>query len=282
MAQRRAPASLPLAYTLGNPDATLDRGSKLQNGYAEKDENGLHAVKRPALDSAYTAATGQGQGLFTWDVPGQDPQLVVITDDTLKYGSSITTLTKSLRFVQNPTTPQNIATSFTPSVTVEAVSKAGRRVTGFTSNVTTAFSDNPTDSTLGGTLTRAAVAGLATFNNLTSTHSGEGFSLSANASSVRGDVSSTFNIPTHLVFTIQPGFANVDEPIVCAVTAQDTAGNTDTNFTGKVTVSLFSNPTGAILSGTLTTDAVAGVASFADLTVNIAGTYSLKAECTGE
>lgn len=283
-------ARFPLAVSLENRAGDVQKDARMVNAMAEGGGDPAtgarpRLVKRPGLDSAYTTTAGQGQGLFTWTTPGAlgpSATLVTISDDTLNYGASITTLTKSLRFVQNPTNPQNISTPFSPSVTVEALDKAGNRVTSFTSNITVALFDNPTGGTLGGTLTQAATAGLAIFNDLELNRSGAGFSLSANASSVRGDVSASFNIPTELVFTVQPGFAEVDEPIVCVVEAQDDDGNTDIEFTGKVTVSLYSNPTGATLSGTTTVNAVAGVASFSDLTINMVGTYSLKAECVGE
>lgn len=51
-------------------------------------------------------------------------------------------------------------------------------------------------------------------------------------------------------------------------------------FTGPVTVALATNPNGATLGGTLTQNAVAGVASFDDLYLDKAGTYRLSTTAT--
>src|ERR671936_1416872 len=59
------------------------------------------------------------------------------------------------------------------------------------------------------------------------------------------------------------------------VVARDSLGNTDTTFTGSMTVALASNSTGAALSGTTTRRAVAGVASFANLSIDKPGTYTM-------
>ena len=49
-------------------------------------------------------------------------------------------------------------------------------------------------------------------------------------------------------------------------------------FTGPVTIALRANPTNAVLGGTRTVNAVAGIATFADLTLNEPGKgYTLVA-----
>src|SRR5207247_10273043 len=66
------------------------------------------------------------------------------------------------------------------------------------------------------------------------------------------------------------------------LTAQDAQGNTVTGFTGNVTVALGANPGSGTLSGTKTVPAVAGVATFGDLSLDKAGTgYTLTAAFTG-
>ena len=89
-----------------------------------------------------------------------------------------------------------------------------------------------------------------------------------------------------LVFTVQPGAAAPGATIQPAVqvTAQDAAGQTLTGFTGEITLEI-TDGTGnedAELSGTTTIAAVAGVATFADLTIDKAGTgYTLSATAEG-
>ena len=122
---------LPIAYTLGNREASLDKDALLRNGLVEVDgdpqQGGLiKARKRPALESAYVAASAAavGQGLFVWSVPpgggggggsgggdsgggagagdGLSPSstLVSITGDTLNTAPSA--ISKQLAFTVQP------------------------------------------------------------------------------------------------------------------------------------------------------------------------------------
>jgi hypothetical protein len=84
---------------------------------------------------------------------------------------------------------------------------------------------------------------------------------------------------THLAFSMQPVGAtagSVMPPVV--VVAQNAAGALDTSFANSVSLALGANPGGGTLSGTTTVTAVAGVATFNDLSLNAAGTgYTLVA-----
>jgi hypothetical protein len=75
---------------------------------------------------------------------------------------------------------------------------------------------------------------------------------------------------SQLAFTAQPTNATVAVTLAPAVqvTARDAQGSIVSSFTGNVTVALAANPGNATLSGTLTVAAVAGVASFSNLSVN--------------
>src|SRR5206468_11474627 len=66
------------------------------------------------------------------------------------------------------------------------------------------------------------------------------------------------------------------------VTAQDAEGNTATAFGGSVTVAIGTNPGGGTLSGTTSSSAVNGVATFSGLNINRAGAgYTLAASASG-
>ena len=66
------------------------------------------------------------------------------------------------------------------------------------------------------------------------------------------------------------------------VAIQDAGGNTVTTATDAVTLSLDANPTGATLSGTLTVNAVNGVATFPGLSVDKVGSgYTVAASAAG-
>lgn len=70
------------------------------------------------------------------------------------------------------------------------------------------------------------------------------------------------------------------DPLVVLI--QDADGNTVTGSTAAVTVAIGTNPGGGTLSGTLTVNAVAGVATFSDLSISAAGVgYTLHATSAG-
>jgi hypothetical protein len=86
--------------------------------------------------------------------------------------------------------------------------------------------------------------------------------------------------PVQLVFTVQPTNTRAGVVIKPAtqVTAQDINGQTSTSFSGTVTMTLETNPGFGTLSGTTTVTAVAGVATFADLSIDRTGFgYQLRA-----
>jgi hypothetical protein len=90
--------------------------------------------------------------------------------------------------------------------------------------------------------------------------------------------------PPSLRFTRQPSAAVVAEAFAPApqVSAVDAQGVVVTTFTGPITLTLATNPGAAVLEGTSTVAAVAGVATFETLTIGQVGTgYQLVAASTG-
>jgi hypothetical protein len=88
--------------------------------------------------------------------------------------------------------------------------------------------------------------------------------------------------PARLVFTSQPSRVMIGDPISVRITAQDSAGMPLPDFTGPVTVALDSNPGAASLGGTTQVNAVDGVATFGDLSIDKAGSgYTLQASASG-
>src|SRR5207244_3128523 len=68
--------------------------------------------------------------------------------------------------------------ALTPAIQV-ALQDAGGNLTPATNPVTIALGTNPTGATLSGTLTRSAVAGVATFDDLKIDKAGSGYTLTA-------------------------------------------------------------------------------------------------------
>jgi alpha-tubulin suppressor-like RCC1 family protein len=91
---------------------------------------------------------------------------------------------------------------------------------------------------------------------------------------------STDVFPTHLAFAVQP--ANVVAGVVFSpalvVRALDAQNNTSTSFTGPIGITLNGGQNGGTLSGTTSVSAVAGVATFSDVSIKRADvTYVIGA-----
>jgi subtilisin family serine protease len=175
-----------------------------------------------------------------------------------------------------------------PAIQVSAQDSLGNLFTTFTSDVTVAIGANPAGGTLSGTATATAVLGVATFTDLVINRSGTGYSLTATAPGAASSGSATFDVApgaaSRLVFTVQPTSPFQGSAISPAlvVTAQDAQGNTATGFTGGVVVTIGANPSAGSLSGTTTVAAVAGVATFPDLSIDSAGAgYTIAAAAPG-
>ncbi|HET9707449.1 MAG TPA: hypothetical protein VFP39_04005 [Gemmatimonadales bacterium] len=192
----------------------------------------------------------------------------------------------TLSFTVQPTAV-NMGAVITPAVQVTAKDNIGNVLTAFTGNVTVAIAGGTgtAGASLGGTKTVAAVAGVATFSNLTVNLAGTGYKLTASSSGFTTGTSNAFTVnstvgtATKLGFTVQPSSVPAGATIIpgVVVAVQDAAGNTVTGLTGTITIGFGSNPTGATLGGTLTVNINAGVGNFSNLTVSKAGTYTLAA-----
>ncbi|MHB1097554.1 MAG: beta strand repeat-containing protein [Gemmatimonadaceae bacterium] len=275
----------------------------------------------------------------------------------------------------------------TPSITVTATDSTGNTVTSFTGAVTVAIGTNPGGGTLSGTLTRTAVAGVATFDNLSINRNGVGYTLAASATGLASGASVPFTVvagpPTQMVLVsgggqtalagtaLQPivirvndaqgnGIGGIALTVAVAsgggsvlptsattdatgsattawtlggasgtqtmtvsatglgtltvsatatggstnqlaistpptptqvagvtfspavvVQAKDALGVVQTGFTGAVTATVASGPAGAVLGGTTTVNAVAGVATFGALRLDKTGIYTLQFAATG-
>ncbi|MBV6514396.1 MAG: hypothetical protein HPKKFMNG_00019 [Planctomycetes bacterium] len=180
----------------------------------------------------------------------------------------------------------------TPAVQVEITDGSGTRIPTATNAVTIALDQNPSGSVLGGTLTVNAVAGVATFNNLTLSIAmpAAQHTLRATAIGLTDAISWPFQslnpaaTGVRLGFVAQPSNAVAGQNIAPAITVevQDAFGMRDTTSTASITLTIDFNAGGAVLSGTLTQAAVNGLATFAAVSLNRTGAgYSLKASATG-
>jgi hypothetical protein len=166
-------------------------------------------------------------------------------------------------------------------VCLRALSEGGGNPWTSIAELITLYNPGGASGTLAGTLTQPASGGSATFNNLSINAPGT-YTLIATAAGLFTATSATFAIgtgPTHLRFTQQPQTSLVGQ-IMQAFTVQfeDSANNVITT-TQAISVAIGANPGGGVLAGTVTRAAVAGVATFNDVSItNIGGVgYTLIA-----
>ena len=185
--------------------------------------------------------------------------------------------------------PSNVTAGvgISPAIQV-AVQDAQGNATSSAPGITVAI--KPSTGTAGahlrGTATISAAGGVATYTTLSVDSVGTAYTLTASATGLTSATSAAFNVSaapaTRLGFTVQPTSATAGTQISPAVkvAAQDSLGNN--SATTGVTLAIGTNPGGGTLLGTATVAAVAGVATFASLSIDKAGTgYTLTATATG-
>ncbi|HEY6108659.1 MAG TPA: hypothetical protein VIV56_07130, partial [Gemmatimonadales bacterium] len=175
----------------------------------------------------------------------------------------------------------------TPSIQVAAQDALGNTDLAYTANVSLAIGNNAGGGTLTGGGPVAAVAGVASFA-ASIDKVGTGYTLTASSGALTGATSAAFdifaNLATHLLFFVQPSNAVAGVAIAPAVVvrALDGSNNVATGFTGGITVAIGNNAGGGTLSGTTSVTAVAGVATFANLSIDKTGDgYTLGASAGG-
>jgi hypothetical protein len=179
--------------------------------------------------------------------------------------------------------------SVSPAVTVAIVDQFGNVLSyDNTDTVTVAIGTNPSGGTLSGTLTVTVNGGVATFGDLSIDKAGSGYTLVASSSGLTGATSNSFAVnpatADHLVFLQQPTNTNAGQTISAVmVEVVDQFGNVVTSDNSDtVTVAIGNNPSGGTLSGTLTVTVSNGIASFGDLSIDLAGDgYTLHASADG-
>lgn len=169
------------------------------------------------------------------------------------------------------------------SITVQA--QDGSNVPqNVSANTAFTLSTNGNAGTLGGTLTGTIIAGQnsVVVSGLTLPSAGTGVNLTATRTS--GDVltagtSANFavvGVATKVVFVGVPSTGFTSSNLTTfTVEAQRADNSVDVNYNGSITVSKASGP--GTLSGTTSTTAVNGIATFSDLQFDQVGTYALSA-----
>ncbi len=255
------------------------------------------------------AGTGNLTGTLTQTLAaGQSATSFAVTYDTAEAGVTVRTDRTAgdllASFTSNPINfspsaavalridpigPQTAGVAF--SVTVRAVDPGGLAGT-VTANTDVQLSRNSGSGTLGGTLTGTILAGQSsvTINGVTYSRAESGVSLTATRTS--GDALTAGNSPTFdvgpgaaaaLRFGAQPTNTAGDATFTVSVEVIDGLANVVTTAANAITLALV-NPAGCsgTLSGTITRNAVGGVATFPGLQITqVCSGYQLQAAATG-
>lgn len=155
-------------------------------------------------------------------------------------------------------------------------------------SITLSIADNPGGSSLGGTVTVSAVAGIASFNSVLLDKTGAGYTLRASAAPLSPAVSNPFAIgagaASKLAITTQPSpvaQSGVALPVQPVVQIVDAGGNAVAQAGVEITAQVVE--AGGGLSGTLAvTTGATGAALFTNLVLTgPAGNYTLRFVGTG-
>ena len=172
-----------------------------------------------------------------------------------------------------------------PAVSVKVLDQFGNFVNTDTSFVTLQMGTNPGGGSLLGTTTVQAVAGIATFTNVSINTAGVGYTLSAvDGGLALNATSAAFNIAAaaahYVKFIQQPSSAAAGAALSPSVTVGvfDQYNNLVTTDNSSVTLSIGANPGSDTLHGTATVAAINGVANFSNVSVDMVGLgYTLNA-----
>ena len=269
------------SVTVSPSTSNIEAGSTVQLSAVLKDDQGNVLAGRAILWSTTdpVRASVSTTGLVTGLAPG-GPVTILATSEGRSGGAQVTVTpapATKVGFLAQPTSTV-AGVSISPAVQVEIQNPLGGRVTTSSAPVTLSLGTNPGSGTLTGTLTVAAVNGVATFNNLKINRTGPGYTLAAASTGLTGATSTAFDItagaPASLRWLAQPTSVVAGAEIAqMQVELLDALGNraTGTGSTSQVTLSLGNNPGGANLNGTASVNAVAGVATFNGLSLNVAG-----------
>ena len=193
-----------------------------------------------------------------------------------------------LVIVQQPSSTASSGAQFAQQPLVQIQDVNGNNVPAVGRAVTAEIVSGPVGANLTGSTTVATnAAGLATFTNLGINGPAGQYTLNFTGPELQGTTSTTITVgagaASRLAFVAQPSNTTAGGVIpTVTVAIRDALGQTVTSATNSVTIALGSNPGGGTLSGTRTVNAVNGVATFSNLSINRAGAgYTLVASASG-
>ncbi len=245
----------------GKVGLTLSGGGKLLGNASKSAVGGVATFSGLMID---TAATGYSLKAISGRLTG------------LSTRFAVTPLTATKLVV---TTPANVTAGVPFTVTVSAEDNFGNVDPTFTGSVGLSLSGN---GSLSGPTSMNAGAGVAVFSGLSISAAGTVDTLQV-SSSLPSVITGTFNVAAlqsdQLVITTEPASSITAGSKFTIVVKAENGGQVDTHFSGAITLGL-AGP--GRLAGTATVTVRGGVATFAGLAIDTAGTgFSLLASSVG-
>jgi hypothetical protein len=239
------------------------------------------------LSGTTTLALSGGAATFS------DLRVETVGEYSLSFSAPGFTSVESRKFLVKPGAPAALTFSAQPSnvtageavaptITVTLLDRKGNVTPEASANITLSIGSNPGGATLSGALAAATAAGVATFSDVKLNKAAAGYTLRATSGSLQAATSTAFNVspstPVRIGFVVQPATATAGEALApVEVAVQDAFGNT-TPSTARIDVALGVNPGNDTLAGTLSLEAVDGVARFTTLSLTKASRgYTLAA-----
>ncbi|MHB8460920.1 MAG: beta strand repeat-containing protein, partial [Candidatus Limnocylindrales bacterium] len=244
------------------------------------------------LGGTLTVAAASGVASFgnlTMSNSGVGKTLVATSGSLTSATSNPFTIVGTPTQLAFGTQPSNTSANapISPVVTIRILDANNQLVTNSSASVSMAIATNPSSGTLSGTLTVAAVNGIATFGSLSINNPGIGYTLAASSTGLTGATSTAFNITLnqHLAFTTQPGGGGpgaiwAQQPVVAVQNSLNATVTSDN--TTVVTLAIGTNPAGGTLTCTsgLSRTVVNGVATFYGCSINFASPYTYTLSAT--
>jgi hypothetical protein len=165
--------------------------------------------------------------------------------------------------------------------TIEEFSTSGATVN---SSLVTGLSDAFYLAVYGSDLFVTSDVGAGTIGEYTTSGATVNAALVTGVNSAAGIFVDPVGPATQLAFVQRPSEETVGTAIrpFVTVAVEDQNGNVVSSDNSSVSLAIASGPSGGALSGTLTEPVVNGIATFAGVSLNTAGTYTLKAADSGE
>ncbi len=294
-----APASTTAGASFTVAVTAQDQANNTITGYVGTAHFATSDLNGAVLPADYTFVAGDdgahtfANGVTLNTSPSQSVTVNDVADPTVTGTVSVAVspgAPAQLGFSQQPGGGTG-GTAWTTQPKLAIQDAQGNTITTSTAPVTLAIT--PGSGTPGALLTctanpKAAAAGIATFAGCKINLAGSGYTLTATSPGLSNALSSSFDVAvgpaSKLVYTQGPSAVTAGQTISPAVTlsVQDAGGNLASTSNATVTMAISTNPGGGTLSGTTSINAVNGIVTFSNLSINrSANGYKLTASSTG-